>query len=96
MVSNSSAYLSAVDLSFLSVSGNWDSAYTTVSSNSSNNWDNSKSNEYTHTNFLPLTGGTLSSINFQTTGTAPSLDNYIVAWLDVYVENVLYKMPLYQ
>jgi len=30
LISNSSAYLSSVDLSFLSVSGNWDSSYTTV------------------------------------------------------------------
>ena len=39
LVSNSAAYLSATDLSFLSVSGNWDSAYTTVNSNSSTTWN---------------------------------------------------------
>lgn len=36
LISNSAAYLSAVDLSFLSVSGNWNNAYTTVASNSAN------------------------------------------------------------
>ena len=39
LVSNSAGYLSAVDLSFLSVSGNWDSTYTTVGSNSSTTWN---------------------------------------------------------
>jgi hypothetical protein len=39
LVSNSAAYLSSVDLSFLSVSGNWNSAYTNVNSNSAN-WQN--------------------------------------------------------
>lgn len=34
LVSNSAAYLSAVNLSFLSVSGYWDSTYTTVNSKS--------------------------------------------------------------
>jgi hypothetical protein len=36
LISNSAAYLSGVDLSFLNVSGNWDSTYTTVQSNSAN------------------------------------------------------------
>ena len=36
LVSNSAAYLSAVDLSFLSVSGNWTSAYNSVTTLSSN------------------------------------------------------------
>jgi len=39
LVSNSAGYLSSVDLRFLSVSGNWDSAYTTVGSNSSTTWN---------------------------------------------------------
>lgn len=34
LVSNSAAYLSGLDLSFLSVSGNWNSTYTTVQANS--------------------------------------------------------------
>jgi len=38
LISNSAAYLSSVDLSFLSVSANWDSVYSTVESNSAN-WD---------------------------------------------------------
>ncbi len=36
LVSNSAGYLSSVDLSFLSVSGNWDSVYSSVNSNSAN------------------------------------------------------------
>jgi cytoskeletal protein CcmA (bactofilin family) len=43
LVTNSAAYLSAVDLSFLSVSGNWDSTYTSVSETSAN-WDSVYSN----------------------------------------------------
>lgn len=39
LVANSAAYLSAVDLSFLSVSGNWNSVYTTVNSNSATTWN---------------------------------------------------------
>ena len=39
LIANSAAYLSGVDLSFLSVSANWDSVYTSVS-NTSANWDN--------------------------------------------------------
>lgn len=38
LITNSAAYLTSVDLSFLSVSANWDSVYTTVQSNSSL-WD---------------------------------------------------------
>lgn len=41
-------------------SSNWDSTYSTVQSNSSTNWNNSLANQYTHTNFLPLTGGNLT------------------------------------
>jgi hypothetical protein len=36
LLTNSSAYLSSVDLSFLSLSSNWNSVYTNVNSNSSN------------------------------------------------------------
>jgi hypothetical protein len=39
LVANSAAYLSAVDLSFLSVSANWNSTYTTVQNNSATNWN---------------------------------------------------------
>ena len=38
LVANSAAYLSAVDLSFLSVSANWNSVYNTVQTNSATNW----------------------------------------------------------
>jgi hypothetical protein len=50
LVSNSAAYLSAVDLSFLSVSANWDSAYSTVNSNSATTWN------YQGTDIKSLTG----------------------------------------
>jgi len=95
-VVNTSSEWDSVYTDVVNTSAEWDSVYTTVNTNSSDNWDNSKSNEYTHTNFLPLSGGILSSISFQTTGTAPAVDNHIVAWIDVYIQNVLYKMPLYQ
>ena len=39
LVTNSAAYLSSVDLSFLSVSANWNSVYNTVQSNSAVNWN---------------------------------------------------------
>jgi hypothetical protein len=52
-------------------SSNWDSTYSTVQSNSSLNWDNSLSNQYTHTNFLPLTGGNLTG-ELTTTSTISS------------------------
>jgi hypothetical protein len=41
-------------------SANWDSVYSTVQSKSATEWDNSLSNSYTHLNFLPLSGGTLT------------------------------------
>ena len=50
LVANSAAYLSAVDLSFLSVSANWDSVYNTVQSNSATNWN------YQGTDIKALTG----------------------------------------
>lgn len=37
-----------------------DEAYSTVQSNSSTNWDNEISKQYVHTNFLPLSGGTIN------------------------------------
>jgi hypothetical protein len=43
------------------LTGNYDSVYTTVNSNSAN-WDNSISDEYTRSNFLPLSGGTVTGI----------------------------------
>lgn len=39
LVSNSAAYLSSVDLSFLSVSADWNSVYNTVQTNSATNWN---------------------------------------------------------
>ena len=45
LVSNSAAYLSATDLSFLSVSGNWNNTFSNVQSNSAN-WNSG----YTYAN----------------------------------------------
>ena len=55
LVTNSAAYLSSVDLSFLSVSTNWDSAYTTVL-NESASWIGGG----VAGNYLPLSGGTMT------------------------------------
>ena len=44
-------------------SANWDlapSVYTTVQTNSATDWNNSLANQYTHSNFLPLSGGNLT------------------------------------
>ena len=41
-------------------SAEWDSVYTTVQEKSATEWDNTLSNQYTHSNFLPLSGGDLS------------------------------------
>jgi len=56
LVTNSAAYLSSVDLSFLSVSANWDSVYTTVL-NESASWigGGGLTGEY-----LPLSGGVMT------------------------------------
>jgi len=56
LVTNSAAYLSSVDLSFLSVSTNWDSVYTTVL-NESASWIGGGS---TVGEYLPLSGGTMT------------------------------------
>lgn len=72
LVSNSAAYLSGVDLSFLSVSANWDSVYNSVASTSAN-WDSVYSSvatnsatyattSFVQTNFLPVTGGSVSGV----------------------------------
>lgn len=42
-----------------SLSGSWQSTFSVVSSLSSS-WDSSISNSYTHNNFLPLSGGTIT------------------------------------
>jgi uncharacterized metal-binding protein len=56
LTTNSAAYLSAVDLSFLSVSGNWNSVYSNVNSNSANY----ATYNYVNNGFLPLSGGIIS------------------------------------
>jgi hypothetical protein len=40
-----------------SASANWNSVYSTVSSKSATEWDNQLAIDYTHQNFLPLSGG---------------------------------------
>ena len=42
------------------MSGNWQDTYSTVLANSATNWNNSIAKNYTHTNFLPLSGGTMT------------------------------------
>jgi hypothetical protein len=71
LVSNSASYLSGFDLSFLSVSGNWDSVYSIVNTNSST-WDSVYTtvlNEsaswiggggITAGEYLPLSGGVMT------------------------------------
>jgi len=65
LISNSAAYLSGVNLSFLSVSGNWNSVYTTVSSNSAN-WN------YQGTDIKALTSGWVGGNSAYTTVLANS------------------------
>lgn len=38
----------------------WDGTYTTVNTNSATSWDNDLVKSYSHTNFLPLSGGTIT------------------------------------
>lgn len=38
----------------------WNSVYSNVNSNSATNWDNELSKQYTHANFLPLSGGSIT------------------------------------
>ena len=49
-----------IDTELRDLSANWDSAFSTVQTNSATNWDNSISLEYSHSNFLPLSGGDLT------------------------------------
>ena len=93
LISNSAAYLSSVDLSFLSVSGNWDSTYNTVQSNSATDWnyqgtdlkDLSANWQETYTNFSSQSANNVSvytsvassSANWQTTFQASTA--YIVS-----------------
>ena len=59
-LTNLAAAAAAPDTEVRALTANWQSTYTTVSSNSSTNWNNNLANQYTHTNFLPLSGGTLT------------------------------------
>ena len=56
-------------------SANWDSVYTTVQNNSAINWDNSLLGLYTNSNFLPLSGGTLTGkLNLSSTAIKAGLN----------------------
>ncbi len=65
LIANSAAYLSGVDLSFLSVSANWNNVYTSVASTSAN-WNNVYStvaaNSATYITTTPTTAPGLSAI----------------------------------
>ena len=70
LISNSAAYLSSVNLSFLSVSANWNSVYSTVLANSATNWN------YQGTDLKDL------SANWQSTLTTVSSNS--AKWESVY------------
>ena len=76
LVTNSAAYLSAVDLSFLSVSGNWNNTFNTVSSLSSN-WNTAYTTIQSASgnwgaDFTAYTNLTANSGNWQSTYTTVS------------------------
>ena len=77
LIANSAAYLSAVDLSFLSVSGNWNSAYTTVQSNSAATWN------YQGTDLKGLSANWQNSYTTVSSNSATwRLEDFIVACSD--------------
>ena len=84
LVSNSGAYLSGVDLSFLSVSANWDNTYTSVQANSSN-WDNAYSNLISNSAAY-LSGVDLSflSVSANWDNTYTSVSNTSANWDSAY------------
>ena len=61
VLTESASWIGGGGSDVVGLSANWESTYTTVESNSSTNWDNNLSNQYTHTNFLPLSGGIIST-----------------------------------
>jgi hypothetical protein len=54
----------------------WDNTYSTVNTNSASNWDNNLIRTYTHTNFLPISGGTITG-NLSVTGDITYIDTNI-------------------
>jgi hypothetical protein len=50
----------------------------------------------TVTNYLSTSNVLVSSISFSASATPPALSSEPVAWTDVYINNVQYKLPLYQ
>ena len=76
LISNSAAYLSGVDLSFLSVSGNWDSTYSTVNANSAN-WN------YQGTDIKELTGNWQEAYTNISTNSAAYLSSVDLSFLSV-------------
>jgi hypothetical protein len=61
VLTESASWIGGGGSDVVGLSANWESTYTTVESNSSTNWDNNLSNQYTHINFLPLSGGIIST-----------------------------------
>lgn len=57
-------------------SSDWETTSTTVQSNSATEWSNSIANDYTRSNFLPLTGGTLTG-QFEVSGSSSSTTLYV-------------------
>jgi hypothetical protein len=54
----------------------WDETYSTVNTNSATNWDNNLIKSYTHTNFLPISGGTITG-NLSVTGDVTYIDTNV-------------------
>ena len=50
----------------------------------------------TVTNYLSTSNVLVSSISFSALATPPALSSVPVAWADVFINNVQYKLPLYQ
>ena len=74
LVSNSAAYLSSVDLSFLSVSANWNSVYNTVQSNSATAWN------YQGTDLKDLSGtwqSTFTNVNANSASWSNPIDTEV-------------------
>ena len=52
----------SIDTELRDLSGNWQDTFSTVQTNSASNWDNAAANQYSHSNFLPLSGGDLTGM----------------------------------
>ena len=61
------------------------SVYTIVQNNSATNWDNNISNQYTHLNFLPLSGGTITG-NLSVLGDITYFDTSVGVTSAMYID----------